>query len=532
MREGRFLAPDLLSLSYIPMRLLCLRLSLILLLRVFVHRSTGKNKSRTCVAVQPRGCCRDVVWRGVSAVASDASVGLEAGQSQAEKTMAERNDISDLLTFIGREGDWRERLQEVVAEHLMPALEEFEIDHDGLIDLLGEQWSGVLWGCGFEDFLSCRYEDGNIVDLYLKRRGWKETALNRDYFAALRDTPVSLYEVSDVQPGTSMALRDLLTDADPVTVREKSASRTLKQWDRIAVRVVAQRDHHVISGALLPFRTETVEFLFEGLRDALKLKKRDALRLSREQLLGCAPIFTAAWLFTELDRALSPAEIQLSNSDGDDVQFHDLRFPLASGVTQKAIAKRLDRVKVFEPEGSKFWNWLAVCKGKSGKAGGGLMLDKQMDGATVLGTLELKGKALLVNVNSATRAVRVEALVTEACGDLLKRPLTAIRTMEQMRSEHHDDGAQDGADAIPPEIARELMQEHLDRHYREALNAPIPALGGKSPRAAVRTAVGRKKVVEWLKYLENGSARHGDGPIAGYDFGWMWDELRLQDLRE
>ena len=46
--------------------------------------------------------------------------------------MAERNDISGLLAFIGREGDWRERLQDVVAAHLMPALEEFEIDQDGL----------------------------------------------------------------------------------------------------------------------------------------------------------------------------------------------------------------------------------------------------------------------------------------------------------------------------------------------------------------------------------------------------------------
>ena len=42
--------------------------------------------------------------------------------------MAERNDISGLLAFIGREGDWRERLQDVVAEHLRPALEEFELD--------------------------------------------------------------------------------------------------------------------------------------------------------------------------------------------------------------------------------------------------------------------------------------------------------------------------------------------------------------------------------------------------------------------
>ncbi len=154
-----------------------------------------------------------------------------------------------------------------------------------------------------------------------------------------------------------------------------------------------------------------------------------------------------------------------------------------------------------------------------------------MDGATVLGTMELKGKALLVNVNSATRAAMVEALVTEACGGLLKRPLTTIRTVEQMRDDHRDSGPQDSADEIPLEIAQRLMREHLDRHYRETLDARVPALGGKSPRAAVRTAAGRKKVVEWLKYLENGSDRHGDGPIAEYDFGWMWEELSLQELR-
>lgn len=445
--------------------------------------------------------------------------------------MAERNDISDLLAFIGREGDWRDRLQDVVAEHLMPALEEFEIDQDGLADLLGEQWSGVLWGCGFEDFLGQRYEDGNIVDLYLKRRGWKETALNRAYFAALRDAPVSLFEVSDVQPGASMVLRDLLSDAAPVTVREKSATRTLKQWDRIAVRVVPERDHHVISGALLPFRAEAVDFLFAGLRDALKLKKRDALRLSHDQLMGCAPIFTAAWLFIEIDRALTPAQPQFTNSDGDDVLFHDLRYPLASGITQKAVAERLDRVNGFLPEGPKFWNWLATRKGRGGKAGGDIMLDTQMDGATVLGSLELAGKTLVVTVNSAERAAKVEALIIAAVGDLLRSPLTTIRTVDQMRADQRRDGLHEEADEIPPEIARQLMRDHLDKHYRETLDAPIPALGGKSPRQAVRTTAGREKVIEWLKMLENGSAGHGEGPIAEYDFGWMWVELGLQEHR-
>ena len=445
--------------------------------------------------------------------------------------MAERNDISGLLAFIGREGDWRERLQDVVAEHLIPALEEFELDQEGLADLLGEQWTGVLWGCGFEDFLGQRYEDGNIVDLYLKRRGWKETALNRAYFAALRDAPVSLYEVSNVQPGTSMTLRDLLSDAAPVTVKEISATRTLKQWDRIAVRVVPERDHHVISGALLPFRAETVDFLISGLRDALKLKKRDALRLTRDQLLTCAPIFTTAWLFIEIDRALTLAQPQFTNSDGDDVLFHDLRYLFASGVTQRAVAERLDRVKGFLPQGPKLWSWLAERKGRGGKAGYGIMLDTQMEGVTVLGSMELKGKALLVTVNSTERADKVRKLIRDAAGDLLRSHLTTIRTVDQMRADQQRDRPSEEVEEIPPDIARQLMRDHMDKHYRETLDAPIPALGSKSPRQAVHTAAGREKVIDWLKLLENHSARHDEGPITEYDFSWMWAELGLEEHR-
>ena len=446
--------------------------------------------------------------------------------------MSVRNDISDLLGFISREETWRERLQDVVAEHLMPALEEFGVGHDELDDVLGEPWAGVLWGCGFEDFLGRRYGADNIVDLYLKRLGWQETALNRAYFAALRDAPVSLYEVRGVEQGVSMVLGDLLTDAEPVTVREKSATQSLKKWDRIAVRVVAEHDHHVISGALLPFSADAVDLLFTGLRDALRLKKRDALRLTRDQLRRCAPVFTSAWLFTELPRTLTPAQPKVCNSDGDEIVFHDLRFPLSTGVKQKDIAARLDRVEEFLPEGRQFWNWLAPRKGRAGRAADGFMLETQVDGGTVLGSLELKGKALQVSVNSAKRAAKVEALLIAAAGEFLRRPLTTVRTVEQMLAEKDQEQRQDNADEIPPEIARQIARDYMDNHYRETLDAPIPALGGKSPRQAVRSAAGREKVIEWLKLLENRSARHHDDPIAGYDFGWMWVELGLQEHRK
>jgi hypothetical protein len=65
------------------------------------------------------------------------------------------------------------------------------------------------------------------------------------------------------------------------------------------------------------------------------------------------------------------------------------------------------------------------------------------------------------------------------------------------------------------------------------LDQPIPVLGNKSPRAAVKTAKGRTKVVDWLKILENHTAKmvgHND-ERATYDLSWLWTELGVTELR-
>jgi hypothetical protein len=72
----------------------------------------------------------------------------------------------------------------------------------------------------------------------------------------------------------------------------------------------------------------------------------------------------------------------------------------------------------------------------------------------------------------------------------------------------------------------------MDSHYRETLDQPIPALEGKTPRQAARSISGRKKVMEWLKYLENASAKNIGSPMSDYDFGWMWHELGVGDERQ
>lgn len=329
-----------------------------------------------------------------------------------------------------------------------------------------------------------------------------------------------------------MVLRDVLSDAEPVTVREHSATQMLQRWDRIAARVVAQGDHYVISGALLPFEPDTVALFEDGLRSVLKLNTDDELRLTQVQLQRSAPLFTNAWLFAHLPNLLDPEPPQISNSDGDDLLFHDMRFPLASKVTQNQVSQKLSQSPELVVSGRNDWTWLAVDTPSSTKRGTGLELDRSMSGASVLGSLNLKGKTVTLSVNSAARAERGEALVRDLLEDLVKSPLTSIQTVEQMMA---DDSLESGVaeeEDIPPALARQIAHEHLDHHYRDTLDQPIPALGGETPRQAVRNTAGRKKVIDWLKTIENRSARQTDSPVADYDFSWMWDELGLSDYRK
>ena len=208
-----------------------------------------------------------------------------------------------------------------------------------------------------------------------------------------------------------------------------------------------------------------------------------------------------------------------------------MRFPLASKVTQSQVSEKLTQSAELVISGQKDWTWLDLDTPSGTKHGTGLVLDKSMSGASVLGSLDLKGRTLTLSVSSTARAERGEALVRDLLGDLVKSPLTSIQTAEQMMA---DDSTSNGVaeeEDIPRALARQMAHEYLEQHYRDTLDQPIPALDGKTPRQAVRSTAGRKKVIDWLKTIENRSARQTGSPVAEYDFGWMWDELGLSDYR-
>jgi hypothetical protein len=455
--------------------------------------------------------------------------------------MASKHLLQGLIKWSMRD-PWRDRFDQILEDHLVPACDETGVATDDVVSIVGEDlFMSTVWACAFEDFLTREFEDGaNVVDEYLKRRGWKEPASVRTYMAALRNSTMSLYEVSGIVPGESFRARDLARGGEPVLISERSATRSLKPWDRIAARVVQVGSKMQIGGGVLLYETATAETCIEALHELRKRSKPKRRKSSKamqevfgdtaaaelastETLRATSPMFTTFWLMDLIERAGRPAIPDLRNKEGDELLLCEARYPLAAGTTYDHIQTVLDARPEFRRADATFWNWVSLEKPAAhASSHESLTFETRLDdGMLVLGGVELKADALVLAVNSQRRCDRGCALLSGMLGERVRQPSVKTETVEQMVASAHT-GAVPQLD-IPEEERCAIAHDHMDRHYREVLDQPVPMLGGKSPRAAVRTASGRIKVAGWLKIMENRTAKAGDGDtaMAMYNFGWL-----------
>jgi hypothetical protein len=466
--------------------------------------------------------------------------------------MARGHLLEGLMKWTTRE-PWRDRFRAILEDHVLPACDETGLEPDEVVSILGQGlYMSTVWACAFEDLLTREFDDGsNIVDDYLKRRGWKETASVRAYLTALRDSVVSLYEASDVVPGTSFRARDLVRGGKPVLISERSATRTLKQWDRFAGRVVQVGQQTQISGAVLSFEYETSENLIEGLRSIGKLTRKEKKELAKaigedfdptiianlsetERLRAVSSTFTTSWLVDAIDRAEAPEMPDLHNTDGDELLQCTVSYPLADGTSDDDIRATLDSCADLRPATATRWNWVrrekrAAASATRARPSKSLTIETTRDdGLLLLGNVDLDGRALVLSVNSLERSERGIELLSAILGPRVGQPLVVTETVEQVLASRDADAPRPVD--LSEEEQRTMIHETLDRHYRDTLDQPVPSLGNKSPRAAVKTAGGRAKVADWLKMVENRTAK-SDGAMASYSFDWMWTELGIAELR-
>lgn len=463
--------------------------------------------------------------------------------------MTKPHPLYGLMKWVGRD-EWRDAFREVLNIHLEVACSKSDVEVEDLPSIIGEEAFATIWGCALEDFMSKSFDDGrNIVDDYLRRRGWKETARNRLYIAALRSSVMSLYEVSQIVRGESFLARDLLRPGEPVRVMERSATRAMRQWDRIACRLVRLQDKTVLSGAVLPLDHHMSKIALDlaargseraraAMTEVARQMGHDAAapqlidRIEAAVPRGAALIFSAVWLSELLRNKLDPVVPELRNSDHDELSFATVRYALNPEATAEDISAALSVIPAINPRGDSLWTWLHEPIGASSEDTGSKSSGSPShDTATVLGTIELEGGVLSLSVNSQRRLERGRALLEPVLSRLVGAADVATLTVDQMLAPPPGGMATPMASALSVDDEQAAVGHLLDRHYAKMLGEPIPMLGNETPLELAKTEAGREKVVEWLKEIENGTANSSSGPIASYDLTWLWQKLGVSDLR-
>jgi hypothetical protein len=129
-------------------------------------------------------------------------------------------------------------------------------------------------------------------------------------------------------------------------------------------------------------------------------------------------------------------------------------------------------------------------------------------GQRALATLTLMPTALTVEAMSRPRLVACQRRLESLLGDLIHFAGSETKTPAQVLGETEPQAEPPAPLILPPEAITELEERML----REWIDDSIPALGGLTPREAVKTLEGRQRVLDLIDYIARQQRRVGKAP--------------------
>ncbi len=170
---------------------------------------------------------------------------------------------------------------------------------------------------------------------------------------------------------------------------------------------------------------------------------------------------------------------------------------------------------------------LAAAPDFDGDADGAFVWLPGEPGSAVGGRLELKGDVLTADCLSRERLERLAALVAARFPGARRDGFATFTNPwhEVAARAARTSRAENAPAAASPELER-VQRAALERHYRAWTDEPVPALDGKTPRAAAKDRALRPRLVDLIHQIENVSVL-GSTPRQAFDCGWLRKELGI-----
>lgn len=346
-----------------------------------------------------------------------------------------------------------------------------------------------------------------VIDYFLEKEK-SLSPLQRELLYRMQESVLCLYEVQEVSKGHWIRIKNLLFEEEVIEVPDMSGSSSLNKWDIIGVRLLWIDNKLLIPGASYQFPVMNKQKILDEINEDYEAYKDEYPNIDMKRYLkDCSSIINCLWTDIFCEETVKA----LSNTSGDPWLLSKAYYELSD--KDEAI-RLLTLVKKFhlDDEENKF-----VWMGKTPK----------MDNA-LLGAVSIKGKGLLLECNSKERLFKGKKIIEKALGEVARHKSDSFEDYTQvMANQKEAPPPSKNATKIPKEIETQILQDHLRKHYEKSLTDKIPMLENMTPLEAVKSAHGRKLVIEWLKLLENSMAHTKKQGGACIDMEWMWERLGI-----
>jgi hypothetical protein len=372
----------------------------------------------------------------------------------------------------------------------------------------------VPWSC-----CHFRVRGRAVVEWYLDERGRNLPLSDRGWLESQRRAWLGVWEVTAVKFGQGVHVTDLLT-GEARFVEEVSGSKTLGVRDAMLARVVDHIGISVFAGChprTLPPREadEVVRMVRMFARAGRgKFMKMDKVRAATTERL-----VLATWknVVEAMDRRPPPT---LHNTDGEPILMTIDHFKPASATALPEIERRLaEESGVIPPDPDEAGREREYAFTRAGNR-----MHKNWDN-TIVGRVLVGLDEVRLEANSRERADALRARFETVCEGLaIHRAREHIDPMSRARKKEAVEARDERIEENNPEVAAVLVA-FKNEQYHAWLDQEIPALGGQTPRQAVKTPLRRRQVEVLLKEIEHSENREPEG--ARFDVRQLRADLGL-----
>lgn len=324
------------------------------------------------------------------------------------------------------------------------------------------------------------------------------------FLQSLKDYTAGFFQVKEIDAGKYLIIAEDIFTSKTYKVMDRGISSTIKRNDIFAGLLIPyDKDSYLLEGGapivFPPIQKDYIRDIADLLFVYSRSKLRGEINEKLSRFLNKYPVSIYRIVLDYYYITLEAPPPKIMTTDNEEIVFSKSFYEVPD---MQDIKKRLLKVKGFKD---------------AGETGQETVISWHNKKNTILGTAYLGSHELRFETNSNERLEKWKSIIKNMPVKFIKTESTDLQSMMEEMPDRQDfedkDPGKAGMDDIPEEAIRDFALDWWKKYYDEWPDTEIPFLGNKTPREAIKTDMGKQKVIDIIDDYENKNAHREQGSL-------------------